>query len=476
MIELDALLAERPSAYRWSLLERAFNRGEVPSDAASIDRIDRALASWPDELRHVGVPHGDDDVGPMLALARSFSLFEADALAGIELLLRRVPERVRMLRIAECDQVGPALERLERFPNLGTLDLATDTSNEEERAWRTLAAAALPTLRDLRITALRIPSELAEASWWRGLRTLWLWAQDPGADSYGSLFVPGMAPALEVLFFENAPHQDVSHLLVACPELRALRKLSGVSLDRALVELVASLDGLVMLGATYTASTSEALTGKRLTGVRDLVLSGEVGDLGMRAVCAAFPSLTTLRAHGVGLGVSGCATVAESYRGLEHLTLSFNALGDDGADRLAPALGSVRELNLRYCALGPHGSAAIAPMLSNVVDLHLSGNPIGPRGAEALANAPMPNLERLRLDGCGIELRGALALAASPNLAKITSLDLALSHQDEALWPEGVRALAASPYASRYLRDELGSRLPPKKPASRGFWDKLRGR
>jgi hypothetical protein len=156
--------------------------------------------------------------------------------------------------------------------------------------------------------------------------------------------------------------------------------------------------------------------------------------------------------------------------------LSFNsAIADDGARGLAPALGLVRELSLHHSGLGPGGIAAIVPMLTNVVELHLRGNPIGPRGAESIANTPMPNLERLWLGACGIEMRGAHALAASSNLTRLNFLDLDLSNRDKALYPEGVRALATSPHASRYLRDELGARLPPK-PASRGLWDKLFGR
>jgi hypothetical protein len=475
MIDLDALLAGPPTAANWNLLKRAFNRGDVPADADSIARIDRALAAWPDELREVDTPRGDD-IEPMLALGRSFHLFEADALEGVESLLRRVPDRVHALRIAECDRIGPAVELLERFPNLITLELATETSHEEERVWQTLAAAGLPKLRDLRVSAVRVPSKLAHASWWRGLRTLWLTVFNQEADAYAPLFAPGRSPTLGFLSFEAMPTDSVSHLLLACPELRALCGLRGVLLDRALVDFAASLDGLTTLAGTFAPSTSEALGGKRFTRVRELTLAGEVGDPGMRAVCTSFPALTTLHGHGVTLGASGCAAIGESYRALERLTLSFNpAIADDGARQLAPALGSVRELSLHHSGLGADGIAAIARMLSNVVELNLRGNPIGPRGAETIANAPMPNLERLWLGACGIEMRGALALAASPNLARITFLDLDLSNRDKALYPEGVRALATSPHASGYLRDELGARLPPK-PASRSLWDKLFGR
>ena len=189
----------------------------------------------------------------------------------------------------------------------------------------------------------------------------------------------------------------------------------------------------------------------------------------------AFPALIALSAHDVKVGVGGCAAIGASYRALEHLTLSFNpAIGDDGARQLAPALGSVRELSLHHSGLGPNGILAIAPTLSSVVELHLRGNPIGVRGAETLATAPMPNLERLWLGACGIGTRGARALAASPNLAKITFLDLDLSNSDKALHPEGVRALATSPHASRYLREELGGRLPAARPA--GWLAKLFGR
>jgi hypothetical protein len=60
----------------------------------------------------------------------------------------------------------------------------------------------------------------------------------------------------------------------------------------------------------------------------------------------------------------------------------------------------------------------------------------------------MANLRHLAVTENGVTAKGARAVAESPNLAGLTSLD----HSGNPTGPEGTRALAASPFLSRLTR------------------------
>jgi uncharacterized protein (TIGR02996 family) len=105
-------------------------------------------------------------------------------------------------------------------------------------------------------------------------------------------------------------------------------------------------------------------------------------------------------------------------------------------------------------ALGTVGARALAssPHLTRLVSLNLSDCVIGPDGAKALADSPgMRNLTSLDLSGWDctpanlIRDEGASALADSPHLAQLTSLDL----MENCITAEGAKALAASPHLTR---------------------------
>jgi uncharacterized protein (TIGR02996 family) len=77
--------------------------------------------------------------------------------------------------------------------------------------------------------------------------------------------------------------------------------------------------------------------------------------------------------------------------------------------------------------------------------LKLGETAAGPDGAEAIAAAPWERLRALDLWQCGIDTRGAVALAGSRALAGLEWLSL----QDNPLGPDGVMALARSPHLTR---------------------------
>jgi hypothetical protein len=98
-------------------------------------------------------------------------------------------------------------------------------------------------------------------------------------------------------------------------------------------------------------------------------------------------------------------------------------IGDLGAVALAeaPNLAGLTYLDVR-CWIGPEGVRALAasPYLRHLksLDLHVSG--MGDEGADALARSPiLAEVENLRLVLDELSDEGARALAASPYLARL---------------------------------------------------------
>jgi uncharacterized protein (TIGR02996 family) len=133
--------------------------------------------------------------------------------------------------------------------------------------------------------------------------------------------------------------------------------------------------------------------------------------------------------------------------GLAELSLSTHRLGPEGAVVLfgSGRMGPLKHLNLGHNGLGAEAGRAIAgcAALSGLTTLSLYGvgNRPGPEGVRALAESPY--LARLtKLDpGCDIGDEGARALAESPFWRGLKFLHLNAC----AIGPEGARALAASP-------------------------------
>jgi hypothetical protein len=167
---------------------------------------------------------------------------------------------------------------------------------------------------------------------------------------------------------------------------------------------------------------------------------------------------------------------------LATLVLPFNRLGDEGLAALAssPHLGALRRLELTSNAVGRAGTEALAASATlGGLEVLEFGDGIRREGARALARAP--HLTRLRhlalgdrslgalalyalvnssnlaglelLSVHGIAVEGALALADSPHLHRLTTLRL----YDGRIGDEGCRALAHSPVLETVEELELGA-------------------
>ena len=99
-------------------------------------------------------------------------------------------------------------------------------------------------------------------------------------------------------------------------------------------------------------------------------------------------------------------------------------------------------------------ASALVPRAHFRLDLSPHGICLWTEGARALAASPyLARLTSLELKSNRIGAEGARALAESPHLAHLTSLHL----EDNNIGTEGARALAASPYLARLTSLNLSS-------------------
>lgn len=109
-------------------------------------------------------------------------------------------------------------------------------------------------------------------------------------------------------------------------------------------------------------------------------------------------------------------------------------------------LVSLRRLNLLNLGLGLREAKSLfaKPSFTELESLIVGGNPLTAEGAEAIAGAGLTKLRELRIDVCGIEDEGMIAIVTSPSMAQLTSLDVG----DNDITNEGIQALATSPHMS----------------------------
>ena len=196
-----------------------------------------------------------------------------------------------------------------------------------------------------------------------------------------------------------------------CARLRRLRMTSSYFGDESII-LLAGWPGLA---SVQSLDLSDGAAGP--AGVEALVRSPYLGHV------------TSLDLSGNSLEVGGAQALASSrlLKQLQDLNLSRNAISDDGLETLAQSpQGNLTRLHLSANLIEVEGMQALASwaQLPLLEELDLTDNPLRRAGLRALlagrADRLRHALAELLRAGCG----GAQALAASPNLPALASLDL----------------------------------------------------
>lgn len=232
-----------------------------------------------------------------------------------------------------------------------------------------------------------------------------------------------------------------------------LRRLTNVrDADWGTSELV----GLLGLDLSFTGiepgQLQAILHGMRSPRLHELRLaSGSFGTTGLR-VLAGHPvgkrlTLLDLSANRLS-GLGRALAVSVRFPQLTNLNLSGNSLSSADAESLAGAsnLTRLRALSLNRNYIDADGLRALAPSLAGLHELRLAENRFGAEAAEVVASA-FPNLRLLELGWANLGAAGWRALAASPNLARLHTLDLLRT----AGGPDGAKALAESPHLTRLV-------------------------
>jgi uncharacterized protein (TIGR02996 family) len=289
------------------------------------------------------------------------------------------------------------------------------------------------------------------------------WGEGLGKKVYGPEFRRGFLEVAE--FTPKVFHARAEELFRRFP-LRCLRVGGGSFGDPALRLLAASpylarLSRLELHSGQMTAAGVAALAASpHFRGLKDLeVYFSNMGPDGVRALAESpnVAGLTALSLRNVHAGTAGAVALARSpyLTRLEVLDLWGNDVGDEGAVAIArsPHLGAVKDLSLWVNSVGPKGARALtsSPHL-RFTRLILSANRLGSEGVRVVAAAPsLGRVTHLGLGGLGVAVRGesaaalpraAEALAGSPHLARLISLNL----YSNRLGDSGALALAASPY------------------------------
>lgn len=226
--------------------------------------------------------------------------------------------------------------------------------------------------------------------------------------------------------------------VAGAPQLAGITKLvfanragPGIG-DRGVAEIAvaascAHLRGLGFRNNGVTSNGAKALArAVYLDALTELDLDGNAIDVaGIRALAESGLRLTALRLYRCKVGVAGADAIAEStnLRGLHVLNLYATQIRAQGASAIARALPSLAWLDV--------GKVTIGDAITDIVKL--------------------PALARLEAYKCGIADDGAIAIASSPAMSKLTHLALA----NNALTDAGARALASSPYLNNLAQLSL---------------------
>jgi uncharacterized protein (TIGR02996 family) len=194
--------------------------------------------------------------------------------------------------------------------------------------------------------------------------------------------------------------------------------------------------------------------GRRLVRLR--LRHRRLGPESLRALAVRCSSLRSLNLESAaGVSGKGIAALAEGLRGSSLVSLDLGGcnLRQAGAQALAniglPA--TLRWLALGYNGFKPPGLLPLVPALRRLAQLALPHSSVNDEVAKAFADTNMENLTSLFLWRNEIGAEGIKALAGSPWMARVGSLDLGWNP----LGDDGIKALAASPYLTGMRRLDL---------------------
>jgi uncharacterized protein (TIGR02996 family) len=269
------------------------------------------------------------------------------------------------------------------------------------------------------------------------------------------------SPALRAVEHLDLGDTDASGLaqlaLPAIRELRWNRNLVTKADGAAFAQLASSVERLELCGSNDEArpcvAADAAIAIVSSTALPRLtVLDLQQNRFRRRAAdvfAAIRPGFCELRLGYVMFDHEGARALAENphVASLRTIDLGNNPLFPASVEHLA-ASAHLRPhvLDLRYCELGTAGVAALAasPILSEVRTLELNGNKLDDDAARALAASPhLGKLVRLLLYGNRLTDAGATALATLPPL-----VELALGGNDD-VTGAAITALRAAGHGAR---------------------------
>jgi uncharacterized protein (TIGR02996 family) len=412
--------------------------------------------------RELLITHQDEWVGPLAdwlidwTFRRGFIdevTVEAEVLvAQAENLLAAAP--IQSLRLHNAGAVSEELAACPQLARVKALHFGSDDGDSEPLGDEGLVAlAASPHLAGLEALTFSMEQiggdglqALARAPWLAGLRRLALPNNEVGADALASFLAVAPLQELEALNLDwtGAGSETVAVLAQSAP-LAMLRELS-------LANNKIGRDGPALLA---TAGRLPRLS------VLDLnctyLKPGSLQPLSGSPLLAQLTELRLASNNDLEAGDLSALLESSALPALKALVLGSVKMGDAAAQVVArcAALQGLTRLEIPCGGLSADGVKALAasPHLTNLETLNLFSNKGTSAAAEALAaSATMANLRSLTVSNNSITDDGAQALAQSQHLTKLRALSL----RANALTVAGIKALAASP-ALRHLQSlDLG--------------------
>jgi uncharacterized protein (TIGR02996 family) len=438
----------------------------TPADAEYTDLLDQngALGAWLD--RHdppakVSEPFASSDTecesfvrGFPHGIELHLNSASPRALARLDKNLKRLTATTTVRAIDVTCNAAPTGPAFVQLPALEALSHLRVVSYYFEMPDLVPALVASPHLRHLRNLSLNSPLTDADCRALSGAKHFG--ALEEFVGNFGELSADGL------------------RALAAAPWFRNLKRLALDRVEPHIFEALCALPAFPRLIALNLSDTELRADGvaalvrsKAFPHLLDLNLARNAfGAAGVEALARAKQwKLAALDLRACGLRTAGVAALA-GWKGLSTvrvLDVAANAAGAKGIAALArsPHAAALRHLDLGYNHFGQSGLLALAEAapLRNVTKLDICADlPESAWPASAAALQPfferleMSNLRHLMLNRHRFTVAAVRALAACPGLARLQVLHAAGCNLTDA----GLKALAESPHLSELVSIELG--------------------